>query len=259
MSPPPGLGPGQEWASMVDYSWDMCSALSGKAFGNRIRRIAVASLDVARAVRRVDLALRHRLGVQEFTDDEECIFRIASSSARSDVRLSDGTVIKGGEPLIQLHFWNEHLPAMPHGPNAAWASRFKRLIHRSLVSVALHIRRDGQYDGVRALHGSPPFASRIGALQMVRTARRFGFDVIEPEDASELRERWHQLLDSMLLWSLAYAYNPAALRNKTLLRHRYQLWISREGLLALYGAGPQSPLKTAPADSSWQTVKPSAM
>ena len=89
---------------------------------------------------------------------------------------------------------------------------------------------------MRALHGSPPFASRIGTAQMVRTARRFGFDVIEPQRQPELRERIHAMFDGMFLWGLARAFNPGALRSKGLLRHRYQLWISRAKLVRCYGA-----------------------
>lgn len=71
---------------------------------------------------------------------------------------------------------------------------------------------------------------------MIRTGQRFGFDVIEPASPLEVRERVHQVLDSLFLWSLAYAFNPAALRQKpSLLRQRHRLWISRQKLLSRYG------------------------
>jgi hypothetical protein len=194
--------------------------------------------DLARAVRSIDLALRQHLGIREFTEDEGCIFRISPSSSRADVCLSDGTQIYAGDPLLQLHLWNEHLPLMPQGPNAAWANRFRRMMHNSLVSVATLIEHSSDYEGIRACHGFSPFGSRIGALQMIRTARRFGFDV--HEQGLDLRDRCHQVLDSMLLWGLAYSYNPAVLRGKTFIRRRYQLWISREKLLALYGSKAES-------------------
>lgn len=198
--------------------------------------MAVAYLDLSRAVRGVDALLRHRLGIQEFTDDEQCIFRIAVEPAGRHLVLSDGTAIAAADRVLQLHFWNEHLPNMGSaGPDAAWAALMKRRIRRSLASVAALVERERQYHAVRALHGSPPFASRIGAAQMVRTARRFGFDVVQPEAPPELRERVHEMFDSMLMWGMAYAFNPAALRSKGLLRHRHQLWISREKLLRCHG------------------------
>jgi hypothetical protein len=196
----------------------------------------VAYLDLSRAVRGVDSLLRQRQGIEEFTDDAECIFRISHVPASRAVRLSDGTAIAEGDPVLQLHLWNEHLPLMPsEGPSAAWAIRLKQRMRKSLVAVASYLQRERTLDAVQALHGAPPFGSRLGAAQMVRTAHRFGFDVIDPDAAPEWRERIHIVFDSMLLWGLAYAFNPGGLKTKGLLRHRHQLWIARRKLLLLYG------------------------
>jgi hypothetical protein len=195
----------------------------------------VAYLDLSRAVRSVDSLLRQRQGIQEFTDDESCIFRISREPAMRALKLSDGTELREGDPILQLHLWNEHLPAMPaSGPNTAWATLMKRRMHGSLAAVAQHIASHPELDDIKAVHGAPPFASRIGAAQMVRTGERFGFDVIDPDAAREWRDRIHLVFDSMLLWGLAYAFNPAVLKSKGLLRPRYQLWISRRKLLRLY-------------------------
>ncbi len=202
-------------------------------------------LDLTRAVRSVDSLLRHRQGIQEFTDDEGCLFRIAVEPAVRSTLLSDGTVVREGDPVLHLHLWNEHVPTMPDvGPSAAWANLMKRRMRESLAMLAAHLERERQFDGVRALHGAPPFASRLGALQMVRTAQRFGFDVIDPEAPREWRDRLHVVFDSMLLWGLAYAFNPAGLKSKGLLRHRYQLWISRRKLQLFYGPADLRPRRT---------------
>jgi len=196
----------------------------------------VAYLDLGWAVRGVDMLLRQGMGIQEFTDDRECIFRISLDSAAQSVRLSDGTAVRAGDAVLSLHFWNEHLPPMGSaGPSAAWANLFRRRMRRSLEVVAAHLASEAVYEPVTALTGAPPFGSRIGAVQMVRTAERFGFEVIEPSAEHELRERIHAMFDSLLLWGLAQAYNPAALNGKRLLRHRYRLWISRASLLRHYG------------------------
>jgi hypothetical protein len=200
----------------------------------------VAYLDLGWAVRGVDLLLRHGMGIQEFTDDRECLFRISLESSMQGVRLSDGTLVRAGDAVLVLHFWNEHLPPMGRaGPNAAWANLFRRRMRRSLEVVASFVERESSYRSIAALTGAPPFGSRIGAVQMVRTAQRFGFDVIDPDGEPELRERIHTMFDSILLWGLAQAYNPAALNGKRLLRHRYRLWISRARLIRRYG--PRQP------------------
>lgn len=201
----------------------------------------MAYLDLSRAVRGVDSLLRLRLGIEEFTDDSECIFRLSASEAARSIDLSDGTRVRAGDPVLHLHFWNEHLPAMPpEGPSPGWAGQMARRLRHSLATVARHLERDPRGAGVVALHGAPPFSSRLGAAQVLRTARRFGFDVIDPERAPELKERLHLVLDSMLMLGLAWAFNPPALHSKGLLRRRHQLWISRARLLARYAAVPAS-------------------
>lgn len=204
----------------------------------------MAYLDLGRAVRGVESLLRLRNGIAEFTEDEECLFRVSCGRAGRAVLLSDGTAIAEGEPVMELHFWNEHLPLMPSaGPSAGWAIRLKRRMRASLIAVAAYLEHEHEFDGVKALHGAPPFGSRLGAVQMARTAHRFGFDVIEAGASCEWRQRLHLVFDSLLLWGLAYAFNPGGLKTKGLLRHRHQLWISRRKLLSRYGSGvdPSAP------------------
>jgi hypothetical protein len=204
----------------------------------------VAYLDLSWAVRGVDSLLRLSHGIEEFTADEECLFRLSRDVAGRSVLLSDGTQIAEGEPVLHLHFWNEHLPLMPReGPSPVWAARLKRRMRVSLTAVARHLEDERGLDAIKALHGAPPFGSRLGAIQMVRIAHRFGFDVIAADASREWRERVHVVFDSMLLWGLGYAFNPAGLKTKGLLRHRHQLWISRRRLLQCYGsAAGRAPL-----------------
>jgi hypothetical protein len=194
-------------------------------------------LDLTRAVRGVDFLLRQSMGIEEFTTASDCIFRVSLEFADARIALSDETVVEPGEPVLQIHLWNEHLPLMPAaGPNPAWANRLRRKARQSLIMLATYLEQERQLDAVRAVHGAPPFASRIGARQMARIARRFGFDIFDPDCPPELRARFHEIFDSMLLWGLTWAFNPAGLKSKGLLRHRYQLWISRRKLLHLYPA-----------------------
>ena len=196
----------------------------------------MAYLDLGRAVRGVEFLLRQRRGIEEFTDDPDCLFRISLETAGVDLMLSDGILLREGDQVIHLHFWNEHLPAMPEGPSTGWANLMKRRMRHSLTTLAGYLESEGSLDAVRALTGWPPFASRVGALQMVRTAERFGFEVIDADVPLEWRGRLHAVLDSMFLWGLAYAYNPGRLKvHRGLMRHRYQLWISRQKLLRCYG------------------------
>jgi len=73
----------------------------------------VSNLDLTWAVRGVDAILRHRQGIEEFTDDRHCIFRISTETAGRAAILSDGAAIRPGDPLVQIHYWNEHMPVLP--------------------------------------------------------------------------------------------------------------------------------------------------
>lgn len=199
----------------------------------------MAHLDFGRAVRGVDTLLRQHLGIREITDDEECIFRVSLAVARTSLWLSDGTRVAAGTPVLELHFWNEHLPIMPaQGPSVAWANLLKRRLYRSLATVTAYLEGDPRLADIIALNGAPPFASRLGLAQMVRTARRFGFEVIDPDAPPDRHGRLYLLLDGILLWGMARAYNPASVSGKGLRRQRYQLWISRARLLGRYAGGP---------------------
>jgi hypothetical protein len=197
----------------------------------------VASLDLALMVRGVDALLRQRQHIQEFTADNECLLRIAVGEAPAGLRLSDGTAVRLGDPILELHLWNEHVPAMPvGGPSAAWANLMKRLIRRSLILMAIHLEQEPALASIVALHGAPPFRSRLGAPQMFRAAQRFGFDLVEPDGPGNWRSVVHQMLDGMLIWALLLAFNPSAQRGEGATRHRYHLWISRKKLLCCFGA-----------------------
>lgn len=175
--------------------------------------------------------LRERQGIWSFTDECDCLFRLALITSEFNICLSDRTKIAIGDPLIELHLWNEHLPVMPSaGPSAAWAVRLLRQMRASMVLLDRYLEQEPSLNRVAAVMGSSPFASRLGGIQMARTAERFGFEILDPEQDSEWGERMHMIFDSMLLWALGYTFNPSALRGKRWLRQRYHLWISRAAL-----------------------------
>jgi len=188
-------------------------------------------LQLGRVVRSVDSLLRQRQGIRDFTDDAECLFRISLARLPGNLSLSDGTAIGEGDPVIELHLWNEHLPAMPDaGPSPAWAVRLARQTAKSLFLLDHYLEREPALDEVAGLFGLPPFGSRIGEVQMARTGKRFGFELLDGGQDGTV----HMVFDSMLLWGLGWTFNRPALRSKTWLRHRYRLWISRAGLHARY-------------------------
>jgi hypothetical protein len=129
-------------------------------------------------VRRLDALLRRRLGVFEFCDDPECLLRLRLARAPHDLLLPDATVC-AGEPVLELHLWNEQLPLPPRaGPDLAWAVRLHRLWVKSLRLVAQHIGSDAHLAGVRALGGSTVLADSEEVVGRYGLFRRLGFAVL---------------------------------------------------------------------------------
>jgi len=85
------------------------------------------------AVRLLDRTLRSTLGIVEFCGSEACILRIALRRDEMDIDLPDGTQIRRSDELVELHFWNEHLPRLRDcGSPFGRAVRFRSQMHLSL-------------------------------------------------------------------------------------------------------------------------------
>ena len=177
----------------------------------------------------LDALLRSCYGIHEFTDDPHCIFRIALEEANLGVTLADGTRIEPGDPIGSLHFWNEHLPRFSaRGPDLGWAAAMRRRIAESLASLSQYIETAPDWAQVQAIRADPSLANRRGSRQVRRVAQRYGFERL-PEEDSSLRQL-HDFADSLLLWGLTRAFNPAALPRQPFRRQRHVLWISRAAL-----------------------------
>jgi hypothetical protein len=184
----------------------------------------------------VDALSRSVHGIYEFTDDRECILRIAHSNARAAVSLCDGTCIEAEEPVGALHLWNEHLPRYSErGPDIAWASEMRRRVLHSMRLLAAYVEREPAWQPMRAFCAATTLSNRLGDLQIRRLAARYGFERIEPPPS--LLQQLHAIGDCFNTWALTRGFNPAALARQPFLRGRYELWISRSVLLERYGAG----------------------
>lgn len=196
---------------------------------------------LARGVRRLDALLRRRLHIVEFTDDARCLFRIALVTAQEEKVLADGTRVHPGEPLIELHLWNEHIPPVSaDGPTFAWAGRAGRLIGHSLRLLAAHVEAEPALREAKALHGRMALPARGGGGEFFALARRFGFHVNPVGDGS-WRARLDEFWSNLHLWALIWSFNPGGLRRKGFSWCWCELWISRAALLARYGVQGASP------------------
>jgi hypothetical protein len=182
----------------------------------------------------VDALLRSYHGIHEFTDDPECILRIALRRARSAVTLSDGTRVAADEPIGALHLWNEHLPRYSdRGPDVGWACEMRRRVLHSMRLLAAFTEWNPRCRAVPAFCAETTLSNRLGDVQIRRLAGRYGFERVQPP-RSMLRQL-HTIGDCFNTWALTRAFNPAALSRQPFLRGRCELWISRAALIERYG------------------------
>ena len=187
------------------------------------------------AVERLDELLRRHYGVFEYTNAPDCVFRIAFVTAACPLLLSDNTLIRAGDTIGCLHFWNDHLPPFPPaGPDLAWAKTMQSRVCRSLHYLCAYVERDPDWRDIKSFRGDAPVPFRpLAREQMRRLAKRHGF---EPGGEEAPGNRVTGMAENMLLWSFARAYNPAALSRHDLRQGRQPLWFSRNSLLARYGS-----------------------
>jgi hypothetical protein len=195
----------------------------------------------------LDRWLRTRQGVYEYTADAECLFRIQRARAERAFSLSDGTQVRAGEPILTLHFWNEHIPAMGRRPTLVWARRTLNALDHSLQGLADYLRARAEYNDVAAFFGDMCLGTAAQCEQLARIVARYGF---ERAYRCEARNQafLHPLGQSILVLLLALVTNRATLRTAILRRHRECLVLSRAMLECRYGALRRQP-RTHPAGS----------
>lgn len=191
---------------------------------------------LGRTIGGLDLILRYCFGVRQFCTDRRCILRIAEGTARQDLRLLDGTEVKRGDAVGELHFWNEQLPVMPwSGPGFAWALAMRRQFEHSLVRLAIHVECSTAFADIAAFRGDISFAGALSRKANVGwVAVRHGFEVVESRRSRPAGIR--EFFNGVFILLLIGAFNPAGLSSRSLIRRRYEVWISKRALIEHYGA-----------------------
>jgi hypothetical protein len=198
---------------------------------HRFELILHGSLD--RAVLAVDRSLRRAKGIFEFCEEEDCILRIAVIASDAYILLPDGTEVCPQDPVIDLHFWNEHLPSLGQtGSSLAWAGIFRARMQTSMRLLAEYVESNPELANVRICRARTAF---LRDRRIRRAAYRLGFVEAIPEES--LTGHVHEFLETFLIYGLTWVFNPDALPDKARLPQRSYLWMSREELFRRYGPG----------------------
>ena len=190
----------------------------------------------------IDGRMRRRQGIYEFSQDPRCLFRLSVGHTNGAQTLRDGTEIRAGDPVLELHFWSAHFPPFPKdGIDLTWGRTIEHNFHVTFVAMLQHLDSQPHLRQIKALRGETAFATRAAPAKVSRLLGRFGFEPL-PEKRGWLH-RTHDRLADLLVWGLAAAFNPRSLKGWDFTRRRVWYFLSRAELQRRYGDG--APVRTA--------------
>jgi hypothetical protein len=197
------------------------------------RRTASSGALVEHAVFGLDRWLRRRQGVYEYSTSALCLFRLNRGEAEQALTLTDGIRVGPGDPILNLHLWNEHMPPMPpEGPTVGWARQTHRAVDASLRELARWLARQADHADIAALQADMRLGTVAQSQQLVRIAGRYGFEsAVFPTESGSLR----QFGENILIYLLVLAANPVAIRTDVLWRDHALVYLSRAALERRYG------------------------
>ena len=186
-------------------------------------------------IRLLDAVLRRISSNYAFCDDPGCLFRLRQTRASHTMRLP-GTTILRGEPVLELHVWNPHVPLMPEGgASLAWALNLRRMLIHSLQLVAGEMLGDPALGGVRAVGGDSVMVDLSGSSGSKRLMQRLGFTVTVYQGPLGA---FGEFCKNLHAWMLMWTYNPASLQRRRFLDlRRSEVWMTSADFLARYGPG----------------------
>ena len=207
-----------------------------------------------RTIIALDDYLSRQNGVAPFSDDRNCILRIALVPARWHIRLSDGAEIQPGDMVADVHCWNERIPPIAKGgADLAWALKASVRLKYSLRLLAHALAIDPGLASVKACRAQVNFVGLGCSNSSVsRIVHRLGYEDVD-EGAKTAGTLLHDGLENILISALVWTHNPEALRRDKMIRQRRPVWSSRARMLDLHGRAG-APMEDCPRPRSAPTV-----
>lgn len=137
--------------------------------------------------------LHQTYGVVGFTDDPNCLLRLAKKRASSAISLGDGTEIMASDPVGELHLRNAHMPRFGSaGVTLGWVTQTPRLVTRSMCMLAEHVARDAAWLHVQAFYAEVQISALRPVSVIRRAAHRYGLEIVPMRSA-----RWRPILETL--------------------------------------------------------------
>jgi hypothetical protein len=189
-----------------------------------------------RIVFAIDAALRRWYSIVEFTGDPSCVLRIRVGRLERPLMLADGTRSRAGERFVDLHLWNEQIPAMPkEGASIAWARQMHLSFQHSLQQLVRYLATRPDLADIAVVRCTLMFASPERDGQMARLLGRYGFELVPGASALTISEHARRFGENIQISLVVLTRNRAALRRDTLRRGRTRMFMSRHALEQRYG------------------------
>lgn len=183
----------------------------------------------------LDEKLKRDRGVVEFAASAKNILCIALVPSGSDVRLADGTTVASDDQIIEIHFAHQRMPQAADGAGIGWGARFGRQLTLSFRELAVAVERDPLLKDAKALRARLAFASERNRGDARRFGVRFRLETLEPPAPVSLSTKIHDFGEDLWLVALTWVFNRGALKGRSVLRMREDLWMSRNELVSHFG------------------------
>jgi hypothetical protein len=189
----------------------------------------------------LDKWLQRRQSVVEYSTHPQCLFRLQLDLSRQQLLLRDGTVLRRGQRIARLHFWNEHIPPVPQGGTSIrWARQIQRGIAISLRELVGYLACQPDLDDIAVICADVPCGTQSQAQQVAHIMAHYGFETIFEEAPALLGQRLHRFGENILISLMVLARNSVALRTDTLHRIRVPIYLSCRDLAERFGAARQA-------------------
>ena len=182
----------------------------------------------------IDRLLRRAQGLFVYWDDPDCLFRAKIGQAPHRLHLPVGE-IPAGAKVLELHFWNEHMPRIPpEGPDLGLAVQGRRMLVRSLRQAAWILEHDPRMAGVQAVGGATVLFAAGDGSAAEKLFTRLGFSEFPYQSPLG---RFGEFWENLYTWGLMWAFNVVSLEQRHLLKlHRTGVWMSADAFLRRYGS-----------------------
>lgn len=169
-------------------------------------------------IKALDRLLRHVLSIYEFSDEPSCVLRYSRAHSKSVLTLPDGESLQLGDPILDLHFWNERFGV--HSNPTSPPKALRSALRHSLTLLAEQLQSNEQFSDIKAVHATLARASHRSCC----LHRLFGYEL---HIAPRSRERQaHDFFENILIHLLRWAFNPHRANPRSLRLNRVELWIS---------------------------------